>query len=277
VKFLLLILILSKVEAAIFTTELVSVTETIGVGTDNLPLPGSDWVVDYSLPYSIGCDDYNIPSGYYYGSNSSMRDSAFLKTVSWLDIIDYIPSSSTCSVSASSVLDPIRLAVWADVGLIRQQSFGSSLVHCGGNTTCKDVTVTKTFQDQIIDTLTPTTGLSGNTAATFNAFLYNYASSSVNINDGTAGTGGLADLVVPTSDIKYCYIKKDLASDGIGSTYASVPFLDLFIINWKTISQGNSIPNSSLNGLSAGRASILKGIDDSQLRFIYNDNLLPGL
>ena len=277
-KPIILLFILSNNSFALdlYTTSLVSVTETTGLDVNNTLLPGSDWVVAHSAAYANGCDDFNLSTGQYYNTNTNMHDSTLYKTVIENSVIDYISASSVCSISATSLSDPTRQAVWSDLGLLRDSSFGMSNINCG-TTVCTGVTVNKTYADKVIDTFTPTSGTDGSNASNFNFFLYNYDFLSVNVSNGAAGLGGRADLATPSSVTKYCYIKKDGSTDGVLSAYALAPTLDLKIITWKTISQGPTQPDASLSGSTSGKTTVIKGLDASQLQFLSNDNLRPGL
>ena len=133
-----------------YTTQLTNITETPGVDSSSSTyqlLSSSDWKEGIATAFSNSCDDFNLPTGYYYNSNPLMRDSVLYITTS-KQIASYISPSQNCSANASSSYDPLRLATWSDMGLIRDPSFGTSNMSCGPSNACSGVTLNSTTSNQ---------------------------------------------------------------------------------------------------------------------------------
>lgn len=265
----------SKSDASSFTVEK-TYTETIGLDVNDTPLSGSDWIVDSTTAFAVGCEDFNSPAGYYYDSKPAMRGAELLRSETVGDVVEYISKTTSNCSSVVNALDPLHRAIWNDMGLIQKPEFGVTTKTCGPGYSCGDVSLYQVNQTIRVDNLTGTEGTNGSTANDIDVFVYNYGNLSANVTNGIPGVGGLSDITQGPNQIKYCYQIIDANSEGVNSEFALRPIYNLKIYNWNAFHQGANQKSGSLNGETSGKAYIYKGLDSSMRKWISSD-IYPGI
>ena len=226
----------------------------------------SDWT-STTLLAGESCDQ---------NSNEITLD-GYVRSVANYHINRSFPGCSSPDGFDYTTTDPRSIASlsWIDFGLVADPEGTMETINCKFSDDCGFTTI-KTETNGSLMTINPTQGGSPLSAGKTTALVYNYNNLYHSNSLGFPGVGGKANISnIPTS-IKYCYKKRDATTEPelTMSSFAKEPVLEFMKINWSPFTQGVGANDGSVSGTTAGKTTVIKGIDSSVRYWIGEDNVL---
>lgn len=172
--------------------------------------------------------------------------------------IGYDDNDNKCD-DVSSPEDPTNnVFSWSNIGFDRLPEFGTETIECRMD----NCPVTSSVRDieHSLDTIYPSSGISGTQQGSAHIFVYDVNSFSGLANNGGVGLLGKDDLP-KINETRLCYKTQDASTEGLDSEFAANPIVYFRKYNWQAIRVDNSGNYGDLPVNNGKKAKIYKKLN----------------